>query len=111
MAKFITVIGEIVAIPDWTLEKTLVEIKAKKVFNQEVECVACMFGSNTVGAGWQCKAKSGKVLGYMSLADGRFCYADDYEYAICIFIPLSEKPAQIHQAQISYANGQISITL
>lgn len=108
--KMLSLFGNEVEIQPWLLNRHKVEDAAGKFFGSKVACIPCVFGHNSVNIGWRCREiKTGKIIGYLSLATGVFCRTEDYEYPINVCVPIEKSVAQVHGNEVFFTGLELAL--
>lgn len=108
-AKITNVLGDVIMVPQWQLQKSAMEKFASEHYGEVVICDPGLVYDGRVAVVWRCRScvQQLKVLGYFCFQVGFRDYPADFEYDVLVFVPFSHVTAQIAEAKVCFSEGRL----
>ena len=108
-AKITNVLGDVIMVPQWQLQKSAMEKFASEHYGEVVICDPGLVYDGRVAVVWRCRScvQQLKVLGYFCFQVGFRDYPVDFEYDVLAFVPFSHVTAQIAEAKVCFSEGRL----
>ena len=108
-AKITNVLGDVIMVPQWQLQKSAVGKVASEHYGEVVICDPGLVYDGRVAVVWRCRScmQQLKVLGYFCFQVGFRDYPADFEYDVLAFVPFSHVTAQIAEAKVCFSEGRL----
>ena len=99
-AKITNVLGDVIMVPQWQLQKSAMEKFASEHYGEVVICDPGLVYDGRVAVVWRCRSCVQQLKGFRD-------YPADFEYDVLAFVPFSHVTAQIAEAKVCFSEGRL----